>query len=356
MNKNTLTQNQLLNLAAKSTIQSKADAQKVLRENGHAIQPNLDGLMAALRSLGQARFDKAQRKRTLINRYLRQTNLTPLELHMGRGRRLGTCDMAPKSDFAARGLAHHLPFGHKLVGSTAAEKRHTLCMMLAMKTFSNLGYKVGTHSQIQFRTTTAGETGCAVTQSISYGKYSNSCKYKKREVSTTVTVPRDWLSRVYFRGLDRVDYLMTLWAQPVDAVGCEAFAATWVEQGRGSTIKVVQGYITRANGISYHASSLAKAISGLKRKANARNISLLSNEQLLEIAQRHASTTVSVADARAIGACEPGIRSWIARTNIALREEATTLGELVAAYTIVPATEARAVIVRALRRCRAITA
>lgn len=352
----TLTQNQLINLAAKSTIQSKADAQKVLRENGHAIQPNLDGLMASLRTLGQARFDKAQRKREMVNRYLKQNDLTPLELHMGRGRRIGTCDMAPKINIAARGIAHHLPFGHKLIGNTTAEKRKNLCVMLAKKTFSNLGYKVGTHSQIQFKTTTAGETGCAVTQSVSYGRYSNSCRYKKREVSTTITIPIDWVRRVYFRSLDRVDCLMTLWAQPVDAVGCEAFAATWVEQGRGSTIKVVQGYIARANGISYHASTLAKAIAGLKRKANAKSISLLSNEQLLEIAKRHASTTVSVADARAIGACEPGIRSWIARTNIALREEATTLGELVAAYTIVPATEARAVIVRALRRCRAIAA
>jgi len=356
MNKNTLTQTRLLNLAAKSVINTTTDAKKVLGENGHAIKTNLDGLMAAVSNLRQARFDKAQRKSEMVRRYLKQNDLTPLELHMGRGRRVGTCDMVPKSEFAARGIAHHLPFGHKLIGNNVAEKRHNLCVMLAQKTFGNLGYNVGTHSQIQFETTAAGETGCSVTQGVSYGRYSGRCKYRKREVSTTITIPLDWVSRVYFRNLDRVDCLMTLWAQPVDAAGCEAFAATWLEQGRGSSVKTVQGYIARANGISYHASTLAKALAGLKRKTNAKSISLLSNEQLLDIAQRHASAAVSVADARAIGACEPGIRSWIARTNIALRDEVTTLGELVAAYTIVPATEARAVIVRALRRCRALAA
>jgi hypothetical protein len=352
----TLTETQLLKLAAKSTIQSKADAKEVLRENGHTIQPNLDGLMAAVSRLRQARFDKAQHKRAMINNYLQQANLTPFDMLRGLGRRIGGCDMAPKVDLAARGIANHLPFGHRLIGNNIAEKRKNLCRRLAERTFGNLGYNVGTHSQIEFQTTTAGETGCSVTQGVSYGRYSGRCQYKKREVSTTITIPLDWVSRVYFRNLDRVDCLMTLWAQPVDAVGCEAFAATWLEQGRGSTIKVVQGYIARANGVNYHASTLAKALAGLKRKANAKHVSLLSNEQLLEIAQRHSSAIVSVADARAIGACEPGIRSWIARTNIALREEATTLGELVAAYTIVPATEARAVIVRALRRCRALAA
>ncbi len=352
----TLTQNQLLNLAAQSAISSKADAQRVLRENGHAIKTNLEGLMAAVSRLRQARFDKAQRKRAMLDRYLKQTYLTSFDMLRGVGRRIGTCDMVPKSEFAARGIANHLPFGYRLIGNNIAEKRQNLCRRLAERTFGNLGYNVGTHSQTKFQTTTAGETGCSVTQGVSYGRYSGRCQYKKREVSTTITIPIDWVRRVYFKGLDRVDCLMTIWAQPVDAVGCEAFAATWLEQGRGSSIKVVQGYIARANGINYHASSLAKAISGLKRKARAKHVSMLSNEQLLEIAKRHSSTTVSVSDARAIGACEPGIRSWIARTNIALREEATTLGELVAAYTVVPATEARAVIVRALRRCRALAA
>jgi len=337
----TLTETQLLNLAAKSFVMlNKSEAKDLLLKNGHTISRNVDALRDASERLSKLRFEKRV-ARNRPHKALRQ----------------GICDMVPRTrqfENPSKGLRFKL--GVDVVkGETLAERRD-FCRDLLVKKSISRQYNLGTHGDVIPMSTTEGETGCGTSQQVQFSKYSGRCRFKKREVSTTVTVPRDWLSRVYFRNLDNVDGLMTLWAQPVDAAGCEAFAATWVEQSRGSSVKTVQGYIARANGISYHASTLAKALAGLKRKANAKSISLLSNEQLLEVAQRHSSAIVSVADARAIGACEPGIRSWIARTNIALREEATTLGELVAAYTVVPATEARAVIVRALRRCRALAA
>lgn len=337
----TLTETQLLNLASQSLVTlNRSEAKDLLLKNGHTISRNVDALRGASERLSKLRFEK-RAARNRPHKALRQ----------------GSCEMVPKTrqfETPSKGLRFKL--GVDVVkGDTVAERRD-FCRDLLVKKSISRQYNLATHGDVIPMSTKDGETGCGISQQVKFGKYSNSCKYKKREVYTIITVPRDWISRVYFRGLSYVDGLMTIWAQPVDAAGCEAFAATWVEQGRGSSVKTVQGYIARANGISYHSSTLAKALAGLKRKANAKHISMLSNEQLLDIAQRHASAAVSVADARAIGACEPGIRSWIARTNIALRDEVTTLGELVAAYTIVPATEARAVIVRALRRCRALAA
>lgn len=341
----TLTENQLLALAAKSIVMlNKSEAEDLLRKHGHTISRNVEGLRKASERICKLRYEKRM--------------LASARKHRG-SLRLGSCDLVPKSSpFAtpSRGLAYRLGLGFdRPEGATPAERRDSYRNIVAVLCFQRI-YDTGRHGSVRARYTTAGEAGCGVTQEVGYGRYSGRCRFKKQEVHTTITVPQDWLSRVYLRELTHVDGLMTLWAQPVDAVGCEAFAATWVEQGRGSKVKVVQGYIARSNGVSFHASTLSKAIAGLKRKAHDRNISLLSNEQLLELAKHHAGTKVSVSDARAIGACEPGIRSWVARTSIALRDEATTLGELVAAYTLVPATEARAVIVRALRRCRALAA
>lgn len=336
----TLTETQLLNLASQSLVTLKrSEAKDLLLKNGHTISRNVDALRDASERLSKLRFEK-RAARNRPHKILRQ----------------GSCDMVTKTcQFSIVTMGANYRLGPDYKGNTVSERRDSARDILVKSCLSRQ-YNIGTHGDVIPMSTTEGETGCGLSQQVQFGKYSGGCKYRKREVYTIVTVPRDWLSRVYFRGLSYVDGLMTIWAQPVDAKGCEAFAATWVEQSRGSSVKLVRGYIARANSYSYHASTLAKAIAGLKRKTKSMSISLLSNEQLLEIAQRHASTKVSVSDAKAIGACESGIRSWIARTNIALREEATTLGELVAAYTVVPATEARAVIVRALRRCRALAA
>lgn len=67
-----------------------------------------------------------------------------------------------------------------------------------------------------------------------------------------------------------------------------------------------------------------------------------------EIAARHQPAT----DARAIGACEYGIRSWCARTGISYEAGQATVAEVYAAYQASPAPEARFAILHAARRAR----
>jgi len=114
-----------------------------------------------------------------------------------------------------------------------------------------------------------------------------------------------------------------------------------------------------AEGVAYHGADARAAVQGLQRKLGARRLSAegsalvaASTEQFRGAVAPHADVLVRVADARAIGACEYGIRSWCATVGIDYDAGAATLAQVLAGYERQPAPEARAAILHALRRAR----
>lgn len=166
-------------------------------------------------------------------------------------------------------------------------------------------------------------------------------------------VPRQWLSRVCWRGLAVVDGMMTLDAAPLEGApkGVELYAARWVVQGRGYQACSVSGYIARSSRAAFHGESPKAALRGLKRKeANAAWVAALKDfGSLAELVARYAHLTVRIADARAIGACEYGILSWCAAVGIDVTRGEETIGRVFEAYQEEPRPEARAAILRAIR-------
>jgi len=176
------------------------------------------------------------------------------------------------------------------------------------------------------------------------------CNYKVN----TVTVPADWRVRVQRRGLAEVDGMLTLDAAPVEAAGCELFAASWLVQRRGNTADLTRGYIARAGAITYHGATIDQALSGIARKARELAFSArLAGADLTVLVASCPDARVSVADARLSGACEYGIKSWCASVNLPFDAGSATLAEVYAAYQREPRPEAHATILRVLRRNRA---
>ena len=65
-------------------------------------------------------------------------------------------------------------------------------------------------------------------------------------VTARITVPRNWHSTVYLRGLATVDGLLTLEARHLERVDdVDLYAASWVERGRGYSARLVTGVIAR---------------------------------------------------------------------------------------------------------------
>lgn len=63
-------------------------------------------------------------------------------------------------------------------------------------------------------------------------------KWNIQATDTVITVPADWRVRVQRRGLDIVDGLMTLDAAPLEAQGCELFAATWARRTGAKNVAI----------------------------------------------------------------------------------------------------------------------
>ncbi len=183
-----------------------------------------------------------------------------------------------------------------------------------------------------------------------------------REDHHSITVPHGWLVRVYKRGLTVIDGMLTLDAAPLDHApdGIRLYAAVWAEQGRGYEVHTRRGVIALADdGTAYHGADVDQAVRGLARKLTGRRLSAewaalasASIDRFRAAVAAHADVLVRVADARAIGACEYGIRSWCHRVGLDYEAGAATLAQVLAGYERHSAPEARAAIIHALRRAR----
>lgn len=179
----------------------------------------------------------------------------------------------------------------------------------------------------------------------------------------TITVPYDWRMRVKARGLASVDGMMTLDASPMDGApeGIELFAAVWAIQGRGFEVKTHRGVIARTadRQHAFHAASADAAIAGIGRKLRAvkqmekrSELARLSIDEFAERVERHADIMVTLSDAKAIGACDYGIRSWCHSTGLNYDDGQAALSTILAAYKREPRPEARATIIHAIQRSK----
>lgn len=176
-----------------------------------------------------------------------------------------------------------------------------------------------------------------------------------RVQDTIITAPNKWIARVQKRGISTIDGMMTLDASALEGApeGISLYAARWASQGRGTSVNVSNGIIAVSGELSYHADSAQRALAGIKRKiAGAKWQAEMRTADLSAVVNRIPHVLVKLSDARAIGACEFGIRAWCSRTGIDYDAGEATVREVYAAYQSSPAPEARGAILHAARRAR----
>lgn len=170
---------------------------------------------------------------------------------------------------------------------------------------------------------------------------------------THITIPRNWITNVQKRNMSVCDGMVTLDLAPLEAVGCELYAATWVRRTLGKQLLTERGYIARIGNTTFHGFDIEKTLKGINKKVKqAAFAARLNAADLDELITRCPDARVTANDARAIGACDAGIAAWMAQVGFAERE-AVTLSEMYQAYQREPRAEARATILRVLRRNRA---
>ncbi|PYZ99402.1 hypothetical protein A6K26_009150 [Gammaproteobacteria bacterium 2W06] len=195
-------------------------------------------------------------------------------------------------------------------------------------------------------------------QTRDWDYYKGSFKgWAKKITSTTLILPHDWLARVAKPGLTKLGGMLTLDAQRLEGApeGVQLYAAKWLEQSRGYTLRVKDGVIgvDETSGTAYHAANAEAAIRGCVDKRNtARLDDLLAHHDLPGLIEAAPDITVRVQDARATGSCEYGIRSWCHAAGLDYEAGEAPLDDVYAAYKAHPMPEARLAILHALRRNR----
>ena len=204
--------------------------------------------------------------------------------------------------------------------------------------------------------------GVSQQSDLDWNYYAKSCRYPKKITTTTITIPRYWITRVGRSGLECAGGLWTLDLARLDHEAPAVYAATWIEQGRGNDVRAVRGYIAGDRECCYHSDSVAGSITGYRRKRNQRattpserseRAARARHTHLRRLAERYPDLIVSVSDARETGACDYGIRSWCERTGLDYAAGSAPLSAVFAAYSADPMSEARAAILFAVRRQRA---
>ena len=87
------------------------------------------------------------------------------------------------------------------------------------------------------------------------------------------------------------------------------YAASWIEQAAGLSIREKSGYIAKRGKIAYHADSIEKALKGLKRKRKS-----LKKASLDTTINLHKE--IGYEDAKNAGMCEAGILNFIEKFNL----------------------------------------
>jgi len=197
-----------------------------------------------------------------------------------------------------------------------------------------------------------GAPDARVMQRSYYAKASH--RFPTTDTTIRLSVPMDWRSTVWRDGLAVIDGLMTVGAR---WIAPDLAAATWLEQGRGFSLRVVAGYIAFSDGSSYHALTADAARAGAARKSHALRPArqrpapdpARADARLAARVARRPDAQVTVALARGLGACEPGIRAWCERAGLDYDAGVAPLAEVWRAYRADRRPEARAAILASLR-------
>ena len=176
------------------------------------------------------------------------------------------------------------------------------------------------------------------------------------EYTRTVTVPRRYISMVYSEGLAIVGGMMTLDAAPVDSPerGITVYAATWLQESRGYECKTIKGFIAIDGiGNNFHGKSVKSAIAGLHNKTAAPEVKASRSAKYFEGRLKRAlevcaDRKFSFTDAKRLGFCEFGIKSWCHRVGID-PDGTACIKQIVDGYKTAPLTEVRQFI---LHYCR----
>lgn len=230
---------------------------------------------------------------------------------------------------------------------------------LAVKTMAKSVLRCGAsggHSMRVVFTSDASKVHYTVVMTQNHSTYAGAYKgWSANEDNHTITVPTDWRLRVERKGLADLGGMMTLDAHALVPDGdVRLYAATWVSQGRGYSVKVDRGFIAVLGEEHFHASSAQAASTGVRRKVKSAARVPAYGLSVEAFIARHMGChlMVYVKDAEESGSCDYGIRSWCAHVGLDYNLGEAPLEDILVGFRMRPQDEVRRAVLHAVRRER----
>jgi hypothetical protein len=138
-------------------------------------------------------------------------------------------------------------------------------------------------------------------------RYSNKCTYRILITDRYLSIPAG--SRR--PALDVCDNIPNLAAKKIHTIrNCDVYAAIWLQNAKGFDCKIVNGFIAKKGDLTYHATTIKKAVLGVLKKENRTSVpTKITLETRMTRRLYHAIT----------GACYVGIDDFLARHNISYK-------------------------------------
>lgn len=143
--------------------------------------------------------------------------------------------------------------------------------------------------------------------------YSSRCTYRKTYHSFDIYATRQLNIEI-----ECIDGLYNLECKTIKQIGnITIYKASWIISKRGYNFEVVSGYIAynTVNHISYHATTVKKAIEGLERKIKRQVKTMLKSDSIIDLKTFQKFT----------GACDAGCENFLNRHNIDKDSKMTAL-------------------------------
>ena len=154
-------------------------------------------------------------------------------------------------------------------------------------------------------------------------QWSKNGKWRANSSDFEIAISPNWKKEVLEKGIACIDGLMTTHAKET---GKGIFEASWIEQGRGFELRVMNGFICKIGNEFYHGKSIEDCTK-IAKKRNTQNFLIetetkLKNLNTAELIFLHGNTIAYKSDSKRAGNCESGTNSWIEK-NLPGREKAT---------------------------------
>jgi hypothetical protein len=226
---------------------------------------------------------------------------------------LGRAKAAQQASWAAENAVARIPAARRY----AAKRTAAAAEEIALRALSAMGGQYSGRTQY---TVTWGDTATAGT-TTSYGdRYSSRCKWSKTDAAHHATICPEGavglVERAEIEEASRADGL------PLISLRDDG-AAVWLTT-KGKAVVAVSGWVAFERGICYHSTQsrsdaetgLAKKLAKLQQVAERARREAVANRRARLIARMCPGAVATIADARALGYCEPGIRQFQERYHV----------------------------------------